>query len=220
MSVYYHTNFMVYSREQMNAKLENLCQPGVVRVCAPRGLAREALGSWILSSGVSLMFLSVVTLRFRRWHPFLVSLLCFEGLPPEAVSLCEVLRCMRGIYGRRVFVVCYLMVLGLLFWPFSGSGDLLLLGMGVSPSGRVRGVWGLGGVFGVLGLVREGWYGQVSRCSSLEVSSEQGGACSLIGWSFVAFSLGGWRPGGGFCCVSVDVRGAFAQSLSCVYCEL
>ncbi len=57
-----------------------------------RGLVREDLGLWILSSGVSLMFLSVVTLRFWRWQPFLVSLMCFEGPPPAVVSLCEVLR--------------------------------------------------------------------------------------------------------------------------------
>jgi hypothetical protein len=48
-----------------------------------------------------------------------------------------------------------------------GSGDLLLLCMGVAPSGRVRGVWGLGGV---LELVREGCHEQAPRCNSLEVS--------------------------------------------------
>ncbi len=33
----------------------------------------------------------------------------------------------------------------------------------------------------------------------------QGGVCSLVGWSFGAFSLGGWRPGGGFCFLSTLV---------------
>jgi hypothetical protein len=40
--------------------------------------------------------LSVVTPRYRRWKPILVSLRCFEDRPPEDVSLCEVLRCIRG----------------------------------------------------------------------------------------------------------------------------
>ena len=67
------------------------------------------------------------------------------------VSLCEVLRCMWGGYGRRTVLYC-LVVLGLPFWPFSGSGGLMLLGMVVVPNGHVRGAWvtsgwGLEGVF-------------------------------------------------------------------------
>ena len=93
-------------------------------------------------------------------------LMCFEGRPPEAVSLCEVFRCIRGGCGRRVFVVCYLVVLGLVSWPFSGSGDLLLLDLGVTLGGQVWGVWGLGGVFE---LVREGWHGPAPQCSLLGV---------------------------------------------------
>ncbi len=49
-------------------------------------------------------------------------------------------------------MVCSLVVLGLPFWPSSGSGGLLLLDMAVVPYGRVRVAWvtngwGLGGVF-------------------------------------------------------------------------
>ncbi len=58
--------------------------------------------------------------------------------PPGDVSLCEVLRCMRGGCGRCTFVVCCLVVSGLPFWPSSGSGGPLLLDMVVAPSGRVR----------------------------------------------------------------------------------
>jgi hypothetical protein len=65
--------------------------------------------------------------------------------------LCEVLRCIRGGYGRRTELYC-LVVSGLPFWPFSGSGGLMLLGMVVAPDGHVRGAWvtsgwGLEGVF-------------------------------------------------------------------------
>ena len=112
----------------------------VVRVCASRGLAREALGLWIFSKVFLQYFASVVTLRFRGWQPFLISLRCFEGRLPEDVSLCEVLRCMQGGCGRREFVVCCLVVSGRLFWPSSGSGVLLLLGVEVASSDRVRGV--------------------------------------------------------------------------------
>jgi hypothetical protein len=96
--------------------------------------------------------LSVVTPRYRRWQPILVSLRCFEGRPPEDVSLCEVFRCIRGVCGRSTFVMCCLVVSGLPFWLSSGSGGLLLLDMVVVPSGRVRDAlvtcgWGLGGVF-------------------------------------------------------------------------
>ena len=49
-------------------------------------------------------------------------------------------------------MVCSLVVLGLPFWPSSGSGGLLLLDMVVVPYGWVWGAWvtrgwGLGGVF-------------------------------------------------------------------------
>ncbi len=48
-------------------------------------------------------------------------------------------------------MMCSLVVLGLPFWPSSGSGDLLL-DMVVASYGRVWGAWvtrgwGLGGVF-------------------------------------------------------------------------
>ncbi len=43
-SVYYHTNFMVYSREQVNEILEYLLQPFGCERGTSRGLAREVLG--------------------------------------------------------------------------------------------------------------------------------------------------------------------------------
>ena len=62
-----------------------------------------------------------------------------------------------------------------LSWSFSGTG-LLLLGVGVVPSGRVRDVWvgGDNGVWefnseGVSGRVWEGCPGWVPRCSLLGV---------------------------------------------------
>ena len=63
-------------------------------------------------------------------------------------------------------MVCYLVVLGLVSWPFSGSGDLLLLDLGVTLGGQVCGVWGLGGVSE---LVRKGCRGPVPQCSLLGV---------------------------------------------------
>ena len=61
------------------------------------------------------------------------------------------------------------MVSGLPFWPFSGSGGLMLLGLVVAPDGRGRGAWvtsgwGFGGVFV---LSWGGLVGQVPRCSLL-----------------------------------------------------
>ncbi len=114
--------------------------------------------------------LSIVTPRYRRWQPILVSLRCFEDRPPEDVSLCEVLRCMKGSCGRCTFVMCCLVVSGLPFWPSSGSGDLFLLDMVVAPSGRVWDAWvtcdwGLGGVFGARSDVRLGSWRSV-RCST------------------------------------------------------
>ena len=53
------------------------------------------------------------------------------------MSLCGVLRCMWGGYGRCEFVVCCLVVLGLLFWFSSGNG-VLLFSVEVAPSGGVR----------------------------------------------------------------------------------
>ncbi len=87
---------------------------------------------------------------FPRCFLYVVSV-----VTPEAVSLCGELRCMQGGYGRRTFVMCYLVVSGLPFWPSSGIGDQLLLDLVVSPSGRVRDAWvpcgwGLGGVFGLV----------------------------------------------------------------------
>jgi len=66
------------------------------------------------------------------------------------------------------------------------------------------------------------WSGRVVRGRPLGVVHlrYQRGVGSLIGWSIGAVSLEGWEPGGGFWCVLVGVRGAFAQSLSYVYCEL
>ncbi len=115
----------------------------------------------------SKVFRTVVIPRFRRCQPFSVSLRCLEGCPLGGVSLCGVLRCMWG-YGRSEFVVFCLVVLGLLFWPSSGSG-VLLLGVEVAPSGRVRGVWvGAGWEFGgVTGQVWKGCQGWSPRCSSL-----------------------------------------------------
>jgi hypothetical protein len=68
-------------------------------------------------------------------------------------------------------------VSGLPFWPFSGSGGLMLLGLVVVPDGRVRGAWvtsgwGLGGVFV---LSWEGLVGQAPRCNLLEAL----GSCRL-----------------------------------------
>ena len=59
------------------------------------------------------------------------------GHPLEDVSVCGVLRCVWGVCERHGYVVCCLVVLGLPFWPFSGS-ELMLLGVGVvlSHSGR------------------------------------------------------------------------------------
>ncbi len=77
------------------------------------------------------------------------------------------------------------------------------------------------GAFGGLGEC-SGWSGGVvvGRPFGVVHLRYQGGVCSLIGWSFGTFSLGGWRSGGGFCYVLVGVRGAFDQILSRVYCEL
>ena len=78
--------------------------------------------------------------------------------------------------------------------------------------------------YGALGGLERcsSWSGRVVMGRPLGVIHlrYQGGVCSLIGWSFDTFYFGGWRPGGGFCGVLVGVRGAFAQRLSCVYCEL
>jgi hypothetical protein len=43
------------------------------------------------------------------------------GHPLEDVSVCGVLRCVWGVCERHGYVVCCLVVLGLPFWPFSGS---------------------------------------------------------------------------------------------------
>ena len=110
-----------------------------MRVCASRGLAREALdfgsfqGVSSVCSGSCHSTLPEVTAVFGF-------LMCFGDRPPETVSLCEEFRCIRGDCERRVFVVYYLVVLGLVSWPFSGSGDLLLLDLGVTLGGQVRGV--------------------------------------------------------------------------------
>ena len=107
-----------------------------MRVCASRGLDREALGLGLFQS---VSGLSVVTPRYRGWQPILVSLRCFGGRPPEDVSLCEVLRYIRGGCGRCILVVCCLVVTGIPFWPSSGSGGPLLFDVVVALSGRVRG---------------------------------------------------------------------------------
>ncbi len=105
-------------------------------------------------------------------------------------------------------MVCCLVASGRLFWSSSGSGVLLLLGVEVASSDRVRDVrvgddWGLGGV---LELVWEGCQGQAPRCSSLEVSKR----CRLphrmmVGLRVVPRRVGvwwgilvrlGWREGG------------------------
>ncbi len=67
--------------------------------------------------------------------------------------------------------MCNLVVLGLPFWPSSGSGGLLLLDMVLAPYGRVWGAWvtrgwGLGGVFE---LIWGGCEGQAPRCNLLGV---------------------------------------------------
>ena len=114
---------------------------------------------------------------------------------------------MRGSCGRREFVVCCLVVSGRLFWPSSGSGVLLLLGVEVVSSDRERGVWvrdgwGLGGV---LELVWEGCQGQAPRCSSLEVSKRCRLPHRMVGLRVVPRRVGvwwgilvrlGWRAGG------------------------
>jgi hypothetical protein len=126
----------------------------------------------------------------------LVSLRCFEGHPPEDVSMCGVLRCMWGGCERREFVVYCLVVLGILFWSSSGSGDLLLLDVEVAPSGRVWGVWVRDdwGIGGVLELVWEGCQGRDPRCSSLEVSRRcrlsQG--VRMVVWSVFPRRVGVW----------------------------
>jgi hypothetical protein len=137
-SVYYHTRTQIGMFRPIRMDHTN-CLQVAIKIHSSNFMvySREQMSEKL--------FMTVVTLRFRRWQPFLVSLMCFGGPPPEAVFLCEVLRCIRGGDGRRVSVVYYLVVLGLLFWPFSGSGGLLMLGMGVAPSGRLWGVWGLGG---------------------------------------------------------------------------
>ena len=116
-----------------------------------------------------IMFLTVSHFPFLGVSAVFVSLRSFGDCPLGDVSLYEVLRCVRGGYGRHTVLYC-LVVSGLPFWPFSGSGGLMLLGMVVAPDGRVRGTWvtsgwGLGGVF-VLNWGGRG--GQVPRCSLLE----------------------------------------------------
>ncbi len=127
-----------------------VCESLCVSWAAPRGVGFVDL--ILCYAKKKKVFLTVVTPRCRGCQPFFVSLRCLDDCPPEDVCLCEVLRCMQGGCGRRMFVMCCLVVSGLPFWPSSGSGGLLLLDRVVVPSGRVRDTWvtsgwGLGGVF-------------------------------------------------------------------------
>ncbi len=99
--------------------------------CASRGLARDALGNADLIQSTFRDVKAVVTPCFRGLHPFFVSLRCLEGHPLEDVSLCGVLRCVGGGYGRCGYVVCCL-VSGLLFWRSDRAGLGGLSGVGPS----------------------------------------------------------------------------------------
>ncbi len=74
----------------------------VVRVVASRGLARET-GLWILSCVCKEVFLTAYHSPFPGVKPFHAFWKSFEGCPQEGVSLCRVLRCMRGgVRGVRL----------------------------------------------------------------------------------------------------------------------
>ena len=99
----------------------------VVRVGASRGLARKALYLDLILNMLGKMFLTVFHFPFPGVSAVFVSLRSFGDCPLGDVSLCEVLRCIWGGYGRRRRYC--LVVSGLPFWPFSGSGGLMLLGL-------------------------------------------------------------------------------------------
>jgi hypothetical protein len=123
---------------------ENLRQPLGCESCATHWIV------WILSEICFRGIGTVVTPRFRGWRTFFVSLRCLVEHPLEDVSLCGVIRCVWGGCERRGYMVYCLLVLGLSFWPFLGSGLAVWGGFKEWPGGSGRAV--RGGTVGVVYL--------------------------------------------------------------------
>ncbi len=78
------------------------------------------------------MFLTVCHFPFPGVSAVFVSLRSFGDCPLGDVSLYEVLRCVRGGYGRHTVLYC-LVVSGLPFWPFFGERGPDAVGHGGGP---------------------------------------------------------------------------------------